>query len=86
MCFVVAGSFGPGGSFSAVVHLVPECMGYFAEQFVFDDHHPSPLLCFYKRGNLVLIHTSPLCVLVLPWCRGLPLLGAELQLLLWGWM
>ena len=29
--FVVVGSFGPGGSASVVVHLMPQCMGYFAE-------------------------------------------------------
>ena len=83
--FVVVGSFESGGSSSVVVavHLMPECMGYSAEHFVFDDHHPSPLQCFYKWGNLVPIHISPLSALVLPWHGGLPFLGAELQLLLW---
>ena len=32
--FVVAGHFGSGGNLSVVVHLVPECMGYFAEQTI----------------------------------------------------
>ena len=33
-----------------VVHFVLECLVYFAE-FVFDGHHPSPPLYFYKWGK-----------------------------------
>ena len=52
--FVVVVSFRAGGNSVVVAaHLVPECMGCSAEHFVFDDHHPSPLLCFYKWGHLV---------------------------------
>ena len=53
---------------------------------VFNDHHPSPLLCFYKWGNFIPIHTSPLSALLLLWHGELLFLEAELQILLWGWM
>ena len=47
--FVAVGDLEPGGSFSIVVAvcLMPEHLEYFAE-FVFDGHHPSPPLYFYK--------------------------------------
>ena len=53
---VVAGGFGPGGvgnfSVVAAVHLVFECVGCSVEGAVdFVNHHPSPLLCFYKWGS-----------------------------------
>ena len=70
------------GSFSVVVavHLMPECMEYFAE-FVFDGHCPSLPLYFYKSGNLVLIHIS--LSLVLQWHGRLPIL-CVVALSLWG--
>ena len=60
---MVAGGFEPGsyGKFSVVaaVHLVLECTGCSVEDAVdFVNHHPSPLLCFYKWGSLVPIDTS----------------------------
>ena len=70
------------GNFSVVVavHLVPECLEYFAE-FVFGGHHPSPPLHFYKWANLVPIHISLPSAL---WWHGrLPLLGV-VTLSLWG--
>ena len=61
---VVAGGFEPGGigkfSVVAAVHPVLECVGCSVEDAVnFVNHHPSLLLCFYKWGSLVPIHTSP---------------------------
>ena len=63
-----AGGFGPGdiGNSSLVVAvcLEMECMGCSAggtEHFVvvvLANHHPSPLLYFYKWGNFVSIHIS----------------------------
>ena len=64
--FVIIGSFGPGGSSSVVVvvHLMLECMGYSDEHFVFDDHHPCPLLYFYKWA----IWSPSTLLLYLLWC------------------
>ena len=69
-------------SFSVVVvvHLVPECLGYFIG-FVFDGPHPSPPLYFYKRGNSVPIYISLPLVLWQHW--GLLALGS-VALSLWG--
>ena len=69
-----AGGFGPGSignsSVVATVCLAIECTGYSVggiEHFVvvgLANHHPSPLLCFYKWGNMVPIHISLLFALV----------------------
>ena len=65
VCLVAAGGFGPGdvGNSSVVVAvcLATECTGCSSggtEHFVvfLASHHPSPLLYFYRWGNLVSIH------------------------------
>ena len=77
-------SFGPGGSSVVIaVHLMPDCMRYSAEHFVFDDHHPIPILCFYKWGNLVPIHTS-LSALELQQHGDCCIIGLQLNLYHWG--
>ena len=80
---VVFDSFGAGGTGNlaseVAVHLMPECLEYFAE-FVFDGHHPSPPLYFYKWGNLVPIHISLPLVL---WQHGRLLLFGVVALSLW---
>ena len=77
-------SFGSGHTgnlaYEVAVHLMPECLEYFAE-FVFDGHHPCPPLYFYKWDNLVPIHIS--LPLVLQQHGRLPLLGV-VALSLWG--
>ena len=80
---VVFDSFGFGGAgklaSEVAVHLMPECLEYFAE-LVFDGHCSSPPLYFYKWGNLVPIHISlPLAY----WQHG-GLLLLEVWLYLYG--
>ena len=58
-----------GFSVVVAVYLVPECLEYFAK-FVFDGHHASPSLYFYKWGSLVPIHIS--LPLMLWWHWELP--------------
>ena len=83
---VVAGGFVPGSidnfSVAAAVCLVFECMRYSVEGTVdFANCHPNPLLCFYKWGSLVPIHTS--LSASGSWQHGgLLLHGAVVQLLL----
>ena len=68
----------------AAVHPVFECTKCSVEEAVdYAYHHSSPLLCFYKWGSLVLIHTS-LSALGSWWHRGLLLHGAVTPFLLWG--
>ena len=92
---VAAEGFGPEGignsSIVVAVCLVIECMGYSAvdtEHFVVGlaNHHPSPLLYFYKWDNLVPIHISLLSAPVAEQHGGSMLCGAVPQLLLWGQM
>ena len=63
------------GNFSLVVAVCPvsECMGCSAKDVVADlvIHHPSPLLYFYKWGNLVPIHISLLSASVPQLHRGI---------------
>ena len=94
VCLTAAAGFGPGdignSSVVVVVCLAIEFMGYSAgctEHFVvvcLANHHPSPLLYFYKWGNLVPIHISLLFALVGQWHRGSLFHGVVPQLLLWG--
>ena len=63
-------------NFSVVVAVCPvsECMGCSAEDVIVVDlvnHHPSPLLYFYKWSNLVPIHISLLSASVPQQHRGL---------------
>ena len=71
---VVAGGTGDGGtenvSVVAAVCLVFECRGCSAggaEHFDLVNHHPSPLLYFYKWDNLVPIHIFLLSASVPQW-------------------
>ena len=55
-----------GLPFVVAVHFVAECLEHSAE-IVFDGHHPSPPLYFYKLGNLVPTHISMPLVLQQHW-------------------
>ena len=91
VCLAAVGGFGPGdiGNSSLVVAvcLAIECMGCSAggtEHFVVGvlaNHHPSPLLYFYKWGSLVPIHIS---LYLVQWHGALLFHGAMSQFLLWG--
>ena len=90
VCLVAAGGFGPGGvgnsSVVVAVCLAIECMGcfFFVVVVGLANCHPSPLLYFYKCGNLVPFHIS-LSFASVPQChRGSLFCGAVPQFLMWG--